>query len=120
MEAALELYRTLREDLAPAALTALGAKVRAHFDALVQAQQRNELVAIDLAELLCVRLEGLLLVAGAFTAEARASVVGAARYFISSADAVPDDRACTGLDDDVAVFNHVAAELGRDELEITA
>lgn len=119
MAAALVHYQSLREDLGQPELAILQVQVRTHFDSLVRAQQRNELVAVDLAELLCIRLEGLLAAAGSFTSDARASVVGAARYFISAQDAVPDDRACTGLDDDVAVFNHVAASLGRADLEIT-
>ena len=118
LTAAIALYQTLREDLAPPALEILHAQVREHFDNLVRAQQRHELVAIDLAELLCLGLEGLLSAAGAFTSDARANVVGAARYFISANDAVPDDRSCTGLDDDVEVFNHVAVSLGRSDLKI--
>ena len=119
LAAALALYQTLRENVGRPALALLQAQVREHFNDLVRAQQRNELVAIDLAELLCVRLEGLLAAAGVFTSDARSSVVGAARYFISEDDAVPDDRTCTGLDDDVEVFNHVATALGRADLVIT-
>lgn len=119
MAAAMDLFQQHREDLAVPALAALKVAVREHFDELVRAQQRDELVAIDLAELLCVRLEGLLAIAHLLEPEARAHIVGAARYFVSTADAVPDQRACTGLDDDVAVFNHVVRVLGRPELVIT-
>jgi uncharacterized membrane protein YkvA (DUF1232 family) len=115
----MELYRGLREDLAKPGLDRLKADVREHYEQLLRAQQRDELVAIDLAELLCVRLEELLAMAHVIDSELRGHVVGAARYFISTTDAVPDDRACTGLDDDVEVFNHVARLLQRPDLVIT-
>ena len=51
--------------------------------------------------------------------EHRSAVVGAARYFVSENDEVPDAHSCTGLDDDVRVFNHVVALLGRVDLRIT-
>ena len=119
MSRALEIYQTHREDLAPPQLGALKVEVRAHYDNLVATQQRNELIAIDLAEMLCVRLEGLLAIAHQLDADARSQIVGAARYFISSADAVPDEQSCTGLDDDVDVFNHMARSVGRLELLIS-
>ena len=116
---ALELFHNLREDLAKPALDRLKADVREHYEHLLRAQKRDELVAVDLAELLCVRLEELLAMAHAVHADLRAHIVGAARYFISTADAVPDDRACTGLDDDVEVFNHVVRLLDRPDLLIS-
>lgn len=118
MSRALELYQDLREDLAASELASLRVAVRSHFDDLVRVQQRAELVAVDLGELLCVRLEALLLAAHQCDGETRSSIVGAARYFISSDDAVPDERSCTGLDDDVEVFNHVVVLLGRHDLVI--
>ena len=116
---ALELYDGMREDLAAPQLALLRAGVRSHFEQLVRVQARDELVAVDLGELLCARLDGLLVGAHHFDVETRSSVVGAARYFISSDDAVPDERSCTGLDDDVDVFNHVVREIGRFDLVIT-
>jgi hypothetical protein len=114
-----ELYAHLREDLAGDALAQLGLEVRTHYEELVGAQQRNELVAVDLAELLCVRLEILLSTAHMLDTVSRANIVGAARYFISNDDVMPDDHTCTGLDDDVGVFNHVVRELKRFDLVIT-
>ena len=119
MPSAIELFQDLRGDLAAAELASLAVRVRAHYERLVTAQQEDELVAVDLALLLCVRLEGLLAMAHLLAPEPRAHIVGAARYFVSSADAVPDERSCTGLDDDVAVFNHVVGALGRPDLVIT-
>lgn len=119
MPAALEIYQTMREDLPAPALAALKTEVRAHYDHLLATQEHSEFVAVDLAELLCVRLEELLAMAHRLDVEARCQIVGAARYFISSSDAVPDDQSCTGLDDDVDVFNHVARALGRPDMIIT-
>lgn len=118
MPSAMELYRTLREDLAASDLAELKIEVAAHYDSLVLAQSRNELVAIDLADLLSTRLQSLLAMAHQLSPDALRSIVGAARYFVSEADAVPDARSCTGLDDDVEVFNHVAIEIGRPDLVI--
>lgn len=119
MSTAMKIYQGLREDLAVAELGRLKEEVRAHYERLVRAQQRDELVAVDLAELLCVRLEGLLAMAHQLGPEPRGDIVGAARYFVSPHDAVPDERACTGLDDDVEVFNHMARSIGRPDLVIT-
>ena len=116
----LYLHRMLSADLSPEDVAALRLEVRAHFHQLVALQAQSELVATDLAELLCTHLEELLDAAPSMSSEHRTTVVGAARYFISSHDAVPDDRACVGLDDDVAVFNHAVEQIGRSELEIEA
>lgn len=115
---ALTIFESLRAELAEPALATLRIEVRAHLAKLVAVQQREELVAIDLAELLAARLDGLLADSAQLSSEARADVVGAARYFVSATDAQPDTESCTGLDDDVAVFNHVAARIGRPDLRI--
>jgi uncharacterized membrane protein YkvA (DUF1232 family) len=117
-ERALGMLAGLREDLGTTEINALRRRVREHYDALLEAQRTSELIAIDLAELLSMRLEQLLAASGTFTGPHRAAVVGAARYFVSNDDAVPDDQALTGLDDDVAVFNAVAREIGRSDLLI--
>lgn len=119
MSRPLDLHRTLASDIPPEALAILRRDVRAHFEELVRLQARHELLAIDLAEILCSRLEVLLDMAPSLPTEARAMIVGAARYFVSANDAVPDARDCIGLDDDVLVFNHVAREVGRTDLEIS-
>jgi hypothetical protein len=119
MPRAFDIYRDLCVDLPPVELSALKADVRAHYESLVDAQRRNEFIAIDLADVLCIRLEVLLATAHLLGPDARAQVVGAARYFISSDDEKPDEESCTGLDDDVEVFNHVVRSLGRRDLLIT-
>lgn len=115
---ALQIFETMRRDLPAEELAALRHQVQHHKDDLRRAQVRSELIAVDLAEALAARLDGLLANAHLMQAEARAHVVGAAAYFISSADERPDDQSCTGLDDDVLVFNHVARLLGRADLVI--
>lgn len=115
---AFHILETLRADLTSIELQTLRREVREHYELLVQRQQSSELVSVDLAEALCERLDKLLEAAPSFTASHRAGVVGAARYFVSTEDAVPDDQALTGLDDDVEVFNHVAREIGRADLVI--
>ncbi len=117
-EQALALHASLRADLPADAIAELRTAVRDHYDALVRAQEHAELVPVDLAELLCVRLEVLLDVYDAFPPARRADLVGAARYFVSEDDAVPDSHALTGLDDDVYVFNTVVRALGRADLVI--
>lgn len=112
------MFQTLREDLAPDRLSALREDVQEHYARLVEAQRASELIAIDLAEALQRRLDALLAMAHLIDPEARAHIVGAARYFVSSSDVRPDDASCTGLDDDVEVFNHVMRLIDRRDLLI--
>ena len=118
MSRALSIFRDLATDAPPEEIARVRASVRAHLETLVAAQRRSELVALDLAEALAARLDGLLAGAGAMSVEHRAAVLGASRYFVSAEDAVPDAQSCTGLDDDVLVFNHVVGMIGRGDLRI--
>lgn len=118
MSRALVQFRGLREDLPTEGVAALRRAVRNHLATLVEAQRESELIALDLAEQLCSRLEGLLELAPQMSPDERSMIVGAARYFVSDEDVRPDAASCTGLDDDVEVFNHVASELGRTDLLI--
>jgi uncharacterized membrane protein YkvA (DUF1232 family) len=116
---ALELHRTLAIDLPPEDLAILARDVRAYVEELSRLQGlRHDLVAVDVAEILGSRLEVLIDMAASLPPEARADIVGAARYFVSAHDVIPDATATIGLDDDVAVFNHVARSVGRTDLEI--
>jgi len=117
MTDALAAYGALAIPLAPADLAILRRDVRAHFEELERLRAREELSACDLAEELCSRLEVLLGDCDALDAAGRAAVVGAARYFVSAHDVVPDEQG-GGLDDDVEVFNHVTLSVGRAELSI--
>jgi chromosome condensin MukBEF complex kleisin-like MukF subunit len=115
---ALRMYQSLREDLALDRLAQLREEVCAHYERLLVAQRGSELIAVDLADALRTRLEILLAMAHLVDAEARANIVGAARYFVASDDEHPDEASCTGLDDDVEVFNHVVRLLDRADLLI--
>ena len=117
MAAHLDLYRTLAVDLDAPGMTRLRRDVRGHFEELERLRARREVGAVDLAEELTTRIEALLDAAESASTEARAAVVGAARYFVSAHDDVPDEQA-GGLDDDVAVFNHVARIVGREDMRI--
>ena len=69
------------------------------------------------AEELATRLDTLLEAVQTAGPEHRAAIVGAARYFVSAHDDVPDEQE-GGLDDDVDVFNHVARLVGRPDIVI--
>jgi uncharacterized membrane protein YkvA (DUF1232 family) len=113
-----EIFSNLCEDISPDEVAALRTHVADHTARLQQSQTRSELIAIDLAFLVRDRLERLFEVLPKLQATDRALVVGAARYFSSRDDAIPDTKACTGLDDDVRVVNHVLTALGRGEWRI--
>lgn len=113
----LDLLRALSVDLDDSGLAILRRDVRAHFEDLERLRARAELGAVDLAEELCSRLEVLLDGWASLDTDKRAAVVGAARYFVAAHDAIPDEQE-GGLDDDVAVFNHAARAVGRDDLAI--
>ena len=115
---ALRQFQSLCAELSAPELAELRDKVAAHAQHLVREQARSELIAADLALAVRDRLERLFELAPELSAEALAQVVGAARYFTSKDDAIPDTQACTGLDDDVAVVNHVLGALGRQKWRI--
>jgi uncharacterized membrane protein YkvA (DUF1232 family) len=115
---ALALLAKLRADLAAEELSALKAQVHTHLAKLRAQQATDELLAVDLAEALAKHLVTLLDHAPSMQPAYRAAVVGAARYFVSQDDAIPDGEALTGMDDDVLVFNSVAREIGRPDLVI--
>jgi hypothetical protein len=114
----LALFAGLCSDLPPDGLAELCDGVRSYVSELEAEQSRSELVAVDLAIAVRDRLNRLLGLAADLPAVHRGLVVGAARYFISKDDAIRDTRACTGLDDDVRIVNHVLKELGRAEWSI--
>ena len=73
---------------------------------------------VDLAEELAAKLDALLASIASLPVSAQPLVVGAARYFASDDDAIPDTGSVLGLDDDVAIFNAMVRRIGRPELEI--
>lgn len=99
-------------------LPALRAAVTAHADEIRTAARRNELLPLDVAEALSAALDLLLARVEALPPEQGALVVGAARYFCAENDHIRDVSGVLGLDDDVAVFNHVVRRIGRAELAL--
>ncbi len=113
-----QVFESLCGPVTIAEIAALRAAVQRHMRDIDQASRENEFLATDLAEVLAERLDDLLESFPSLAEDARPLVVGAARYFVSDEDALPDRSGPTGLDDDVAVFNVVARRIGRADLEI--
>lgn len=116
--AATAIFERLSGSATPEEIAALRRSVGQHVDELRQAARRHELLPVDLAVDMARKLDGLLLGFPSLSAEAQAVVVGAARYFVSEEDAIPDQSGVLGLDDDLAVFNAAVRRIGRADLEI--
>jgi uncharacterized membrane protein YkvA (DUF1232 family) len=115
---ALRIFESYCADIPPHDLEALRTRVRSHVREIQEAARRNEMLPVDLAEALGHGLDGLLREAPGMPVPVRRLIVGAARYFVSAEDHIPDTGGILGLDDDIAVFNHVADRIGRRELSI--
>lgn len=111
-------FDELKANLPAADLAALRASVQEHLERFQAAARGFELLPVDLAEELAEKLDVLLGSADSLSVAHRALLVGAARYFISEDDAIPDLSGVLGLDDDVEVFNHAIHQMGRDDLSI--
>ena len=74
--------------------------------------QQNEELDVRLADELAGACKVLLRMYDGFDEHARAAVVGAVRYFVTSRDADNDLRSAHGFDDDVKVVNHVIEVTG--------
>lgn len=112
------LFAQSAEHLDPDQVAALRQALRDHLDEIRAAAQSNELLPLDIAQEIAEKCDALLRDHGALPPEHAALVVAAARYFISSDDARPDLQGVLGLDDDAAVFNHAARQIGRGDLVI--
>lgn len=113
------VFKAFCDAVSPAERGALRAAVQRHLLELRQAARRDELLPVDLAEDLAARLDVLLAELDSLPPDSQPLVVGAARYFVSDEDAIPDREGVLGLDDDVAIFNAVARRIGRADLQIT-
>ena len=89
-----------------------------HLNELRNAADEDDLLPIELAESLARAYSDLLDDDTLPDAE-RKLVEGGARYFVVNEDEHPDIGEMLGLDDDLAVYNHVVIALGRRELIIT-
>ncbi|MEQ8461520.1 MAG: YkvA family protein [Sandaracinaceae bacterium] len=112
------LFARSAEHLDPDQVAALRQALRDHLDEIRAAAQSNELLPLDIAQEIAEKCDALLRGHAGLPPEHGALVVAAARYFISSDDARPDLQGVLGLDDDAAVFNHAARQIGRGDLVI--
>jgi len=115
---ALALFEDLAASPDLAAVVSLPRRVDEHLAEIRAAARTNELLPLDLAEELARKLHDLLGELGAFAGHDQAAVIGAALYFISNNDELPDTGGVLGLDDDAAIFNHVTRLIGREDLVI--
>lgn len=116
--AALAIYERLRARVSPAQLLTLREDIERHVGEIRAAAKHNELLPLDVAEQIATHLVALLAQIATPTEEQQSALLGAALYFVSNNDEVPDTGSVLGLDDDAAIFNHVARQLGRDDLVI--
>ncbi|MFT3770142.1 MAG: SNF2-related protein [Minicystis sp.] len=114
--AEIALFERLSGPAAAEEVAALRRAVARHVDEVRQAAHHNELLPVDLAEQLAAGLDTLLGALPSLAAEAQPLVIGAARYFVSDDDAIPDTASVLGLDDDIAVFNAMVRRIGRRDL----
>ena len=112
------LLESLCGPASPSEIAALREAVARYGESLRLAARHRELLPVDLADALVANLDALLADFALLAPDAQRLAVGGARYFISDTDAIPDQSGVLGLDDDVAVWNHVARRAGRPDLEI--
>lgn len=99
-------------------IESLRTSVARHGEELRLAARQQELLPVDLSDALTRRIDTALAEYAALPPDAQRLVVGAARYFVSDADAIPDKSGVLGLDDDVAIWNLVVRRIDRPDLEI--
>lgn len=110
------LLSMLAEVLPSGELEALAARVQRHGDKFDGADPNGPPKRI--AETLTAGLTSPLQLYPALATSQQAPAVGAARYFCSEADEMPDFSTPSGLHDDLAVFNWVVRQIRRGELVI--
>ena len=113
------VFQRLAEVLPTARIAHLATQVQDYVRFVEQAPDRNPQLSLDLVRRLAAACQALLADYPAYSREHRALVVGAARYFVESTDANNDWQDLFGFDDDLAVINAVAHEVGRDDLVVT-
>jgi uncharacterized membrane protein YkvA (DUF1232 family) len=95
------------QELEESKISELEPLIDVHMEAVYQARSSNAEIDIRLADELAGACKVLLRMYGSFGTDARAAVVGAVRYFVTSQDADNDLRSKKGFHDDAAVLNHV-------------
>ena len=111
-------WERLAAEYQPAHVLTLREDIQAHVAHIRDRARFNELLPVDIAEMLAERLLQVLADLSKLGDEQQRWLVGAARYFISHEDEVPDTTSVLGLEDDTAVFNHVMDLLGRNDMKV--
>jgi uncharacterized membrane protein YkvA (DUF1232 family) len=115
---ALRHFEALTRSVTPEHLETLREDVDRHLLGLQKLAQRSEMMPLDLAEGIANGLHKLLDDVDKLPAEHQSAIVGAALYFISTEDELPDRESILGLDDDAEIFNYVAELVGHGELKV--
>jgi len=96
----------------------LEGEIQAFGEAVRVATGHHELLDINLAGALASGCDALLAIAEEVPLARRALIQAAIRYVVLAEDGEHDLESLVGLDDDVLIFNAVAAYVGREELMI--
>lgn len=115
---ALAIFERLCGGIMPAQILSLNDDIDRHLLQLQKLARKDEMMPIDLAEAMVNGLHTLLAELAHFSTEHQSAIIGAALYFISDDDEIPDTASILGLDDDAAIFNHVAQMVGRSDLQV--
>lgn len=114
----LRIFEQLRAGVTSAQVVTLKDDIDRHLLQIQKLARKNEMTPLDLAEAIAGRLHVLLAELESFPAEHQSAILGAALYFVSQQDEIPDHSSILGLDDDASIFNYVARLIGRPELEV--
>lgn len=113
---ALEIFERLGASVTPAQMLSMRDDIDRHLLEIQKLARRQEMTPLDMAEGIASGLHQLLDDLSNFESVHQTAVLGAALYFVSTHDEIPDTDTILGLDDDAAVFNHVAKLVGRADL----
>ena len=108
----LHRFTALCADISADENETLQTRVREHVEYIRGHLRSNEFLDVALAQRIADRLITLLQSSTSYSSQGQRLLVGAAHYFIADEDAESDTRSILGLEDDLAVFNYVAAQLG--------
>lgn len=109
-----KIYIDQAEGLSEDQAQALATQVDAYLETVRAALPDNEFIDIDLATRIADACKDLLALYPKLSEKDRASVVGAARYFIEQHDADDDLESVLGFEDDMEVVNFVIALIKAD------
>lgn len=115
---ALSIFAKLKAAITPAQLLTIRDDVDRHLLQIQKLARKDEMTPLDLAEAVAGGLHVLLAELESFERAHQTEILGAALYFVSDEDELPDTASILGLDDDAAIFNHVARLVGRSDLQV--